>query len=86
MFACTPLFAYKVIREILFSCIILAFSVIMIRDYGEDVESEETRSIESEDLAKDDVSDLFDETEEVRRPKEPGQLENPSRKSLNQHG
>ena len=36
----------------------------MIRDYGEDVGSEETRSIESEDLAKDDVSDLFDETEE----------------------
>jgi hypothetical protein len=49
----------------------------MNRDYGEDVGSEETRSIESEDLAKDDVSDLFDETEEVRRPKEPGQLENP---------
>ena len=49
----------------------------MIRDYGEDVGSEEERSIESEDLAKDDVSDLLDETEEVRRPKEPGQLENP---------
>ena len=48
----------------------------MIRDYGEDVGSEETRSIES-DLAKDDASDLFDETEEVRRPKEPWQLENP---------
>jgi hypothetical protein len=50
---------------------------VMNRDYGEDVGSEETRSIESEDLAKDDVSDLFDETEEVRRPKEPGQLGNP---------
>jgi hypothetical protein len=49
----------------------------MNRDYGEDVGSEETRSIESEDLRKDDVSDLLDETEEVRRPKEPGQLENP---------
>ena len=49
----------------------------MIRDYGEDVGSEETRSIESEDLAKDDVSDLFDETEEVRRPKEPGLPGNP---------
>ena len=55
----------------------------MIRDYGEDVGSEETRSIESEDLAKDDVSDLFDETEEVRRPKEPGQLENPRDLSAN---
>jgi hypothetical protein len=38
---------------------------------------EEERSIESEDLRKDDVSDLFDETEEIRRPKELGQLENP---------
>ena len=55
----------------------------MNRDYGEDVGSEETRSIESEDLAKDDVSDLFDETEEVRRPKEPGQLENPRDLSAN---
>jgi hypothetical protein len=55
----------------------------MIRDYGEDVGSEETRSIESEDLAKDDVSDLFDETEEVRRPKKPGQLENPGSLSTN---
>ena len=49
----------------------------MIRDYCEDVGSDETRSIESEDLAKDDVSDLFDETEEVRRPKEPRQPGNP---------
>ena len=49
----------------------------MIRDYGEDVGSEETRSIESEDLRKDDVSDLFDESEEIRRPKEPGQPGNP---------
>jgi hypothetical protein len=55
----------------------------MIRDYGEEVGSDETRSIESEDLAKDDVSDLFDETEEVRRPKEPGQLENPRDLSAN---
>ena len=58
----------------------------MNRDYGEDVGSEETRSIESEDLAKDDVSDLFDETEEVRRPKEPGQLENPRDLSANTGG
>ena len=49
----------------------------MIRDYGEDVGSEETRSIESEDLRKDDVSDLFDESEEIRRPKEPRQPGNP---------
>ena len=55
----------------------------MIRDYGEDVGSEETRSIESEDLRKDDVSDLFDESEEIRRPKEPGQLENPRDLSAN---
>ena len=55
----------------------------MNRDYGEDVGSEETRSIESEDLRKDDVSDLFDETEEIRRPKEPGQLENPRDLSAN---
>ena len=76
MFACTPLFAYKVIREILFSLLILAFCDEP-RLYGEDVGSEETRSIESEDLRKDDVSDLFDETEEIRRPKEPGQPGNP---------
>jgi hypothetical protein len=49
----------------------------MIRDYGEDVGSEETRSIESEDLRKDDVSDLFDESEEIHRPKEPRQPGNP---------
>jgi hypothetical protein len=55
----------------------------MNRDYGEDLGSEETRSIESEDLAKDDVSDLFDETEEARHPKEPGQLENPGSLSAN---
>ena len=55
----------------------------MIRDYGEDVGSEEERSIESEDLAKDDVSDLIDETEEVRRPKEPGQPGNPGSLSTN---
>jgi hypothetical protein len=47
-------------------------------DYGEDLGSDEERRIESEDLHNDDVSDLFDKTEEVRRPKEPGgQLENP---------
>jgi hypothetical protein len=44
----------------------------MNRDYGKDLGSDEERSIESEDLRKDDVSDLLDETEEVRRPKEPG--------------
>jgi hypothetical protein len=43
------------------------------------VGSEETRSIESEDLRKDDVSDLlqFDESEEIRHPKEPKQPGNP---------
>jgi hypothetical protein len=46
------------------------------RDYGEDLGSDEERSIESKDLRKNDVSDLFDVTEEARRPREPGQLEN----------
>jgi hypothetical protein len=49
----------------------------MNRNYGEELGSDEERSIESEDLRKDDVSDLIDESEEIRRPKEPGQLENP---------
>ena len=55
----------------------------MNRDYGEDLGSDEERSIESEDLRQDDVSDLCDETEEIRRPKEPGQLENPGSLSTN---
>ena len=52
----------------------------MNRDYGEDVGSEETRSIarvRGSPEAKDDVSDLFDESEEIRRPKEPRQPGNP---------
>ena len=32
---------------------------------GDDLESEESRSIESEDLLRDEVSDLFDHTLEV---------------------
>ena len=58
----------------------------MNRDYGEELGSDEERSIESEDLVKDDVSDLFDERlmrrSTVRRSRATGE----PRKSLNQHG
>jgi hypothetical protein len=58
MFVCTPFFAYKVIREILFSLLILA-AVIMNRDHGDDLGSDEERSIELKDLAKDDIFDIL---------------------------
>ena len=47
----------------------------MNRDTGDRVESEEERSIESVDLLRDDISDLIDETEEIRR--RPAEPENP---------
>ena len=43
-------------------------------NYGEDVGSESTRSIESEDLQLDEVSDLFDHSSEVHARANP---ENP---------
>ena len=45
------------------------------------MESEEERSIESVDLLRDDISDLIDETEEIRR--RPAEPENPDVLSTN---
>jgi hypothetical protein len=53
----------------------------MNRDTGDRVESEEERSIESVDLIRDDISDLFDESEEVRQ--DPTEPENPDVLSSN---
>ena len=53
----------------------------MNRDTGDRVESEEERSIESVDLLRDDISDLIDETEEIRR--RPAEPENPDVLSTN---
>ena len=47
----------------------------MYQTTGEDVMSDEERSIESEDLQKDEISDLFDHSAEDR---EDSSRENPS--------
>ena len=47
----------------------------MYQPTGEDVLSDEERSIESEDLQKDEISDLFDHSAEDR---EDSSRENPS--------
>jgi hypothetical protein len=47
----------------------------MYQPTGEDVKSDEERSIESEDLQKDEISDLFDHSAEDL---EETSLENPS--------